>query len=154
MNIPPRDLFGGSILLPSPSAEARRRRLPAAGSAINRTVRGMKGWLTVAGNYARLQETRMGLVWYWRETAGRKDFSNNWKRRATMGDKGGKKDKEKSQKQNSEKQQKNNQNKLDKQPKRKPWEKNPAKLTQEGNGDLSFTFATQESRKHFQVLTL
>ena len=37
-----------------------------------------------------------------------------------MGDKGGKKDKEKVQKQNTEKQKQNSKNKLDKQPKRKP----------------------------------
>lgn len=37
-----------------------------------------------------------------------------------MGDKGGKKDKEKSQKQNSKKQQEAVKSKLDKQPKRKP----------------------------------
>ncbi len=37
-----------------------------------------------------------------------------------MGDKGGKKDKEKGQKQNAVKQKQNLKNKLDKQPKRKP----------------------------------
>jgi hypothetical protein len=37
-----------------------------------------------------------------------------------MGDKGGKKDKEKGQKQNTKKQKQNSKNKLDKQPKRKP----------------------------------
>jgi hypothetical protein len=37
-----------------------------------------------------------------------------------MGDKGGKKDKEKGQKQNTEKQKQKSKNKLDKQPKRKP----------------------------------
>ncbi len=37
-----------------------------------------------------------------------------------MGDKGGKKDKEKGQKQNAEKQKQKINNKLDKQPKRKP----------------------------------
>jgi hypothetical protein len=37
-----------------------------------------------------------------------------------MGDKGGKKDKEKSQKQNAEKQKQKSKNNLDKQPKRKP----------------------------------
>ena len=37
-----------------------------------------------------------------------------------MGDKGGKKDKEKGQKQNAEKQKHDAKNKLDKQPKRKP----------------------------------
>jgi hypothetical protein len=37
-----------------------------------------------------------------------------------MGDKGGKKDKEKGQKQNAEKQKQKSNNKLDKQPRRKP----------------------------------
>jgi hypothetical protein len=37
-----------------------------------------------------------------------------------MGDKGGKKDKEKGQKQNTEKQKQKSRNKIDKQPKRKP----------------------------------
>jgi hypothetical protein len=41
-------------------------------------------------------------------------------RRDVMGDKGGKKDKEKGQKQNTEKQKQKSKNKLDKQPKRKP----------------------------------
>jgi hypothetical protein len=37
-----------------------------------------------------------------------------------MGDKGGKKDKEKGQKQNADKQKQNSKNKIDRQPKRKP----------------------------------
>jgi len=41
-------------------------------------------------------------------------------RRDVMGDKGGKKDKEKGQKQNTEKQKQKSRDKLDKQPKRKP----------------------------------
>ena len=41
-------------------------------------------------------------------------------RRQAMGDKGGKKDKEKSQKQNTKKQQETSKKKLDKQPKRIP----------------------------------
>jgi hypothetical protein len=41
-------------------------------------------------------------------------------RRNVMGDKGGKKDKEKGQKQNAEKQKQKSKNKLDKQPRRKP----------------------------------
>jgi hypothetical protein len=45
---------------------------------------------------------------------------DNGKRRDVMGDKGGKKDKEKSQKQNAEKQKQNLKDKIDKQPKRKP----------------------------------
>jgi len=44
----------------------------------------------------------------------------NGERRQAMGDKGGKKDKEKGQKQNAEKQKQKSNNKLDKQPKRKP----------------------------------
>jgi hypothetical protein len=44
----------------------------------------------------------------------------NEERRQAMGDKGGKKDKEKGQKQNAEKQKQNSKNKLDKQPQRKP----------------------------------
>jgi hypothetical protein len=50
----------------------------------------------------------------------RKDVLNSRKRRDIMGDKGGKKDKEKSQKQNAEKQKQNLKDKIDKQPKRKP----------------------------------
>ena len=45
---------------------------------------------------------------------------DNRKRRDVMGDKGGKKDKEKGQKQNTEKQKQKTINKLDKQPKRTP----------------------------------
>jgi hypothetical protein len=45
---------------------------------------------------------------------------DNRKRRDVMGDKGGKKDKEKGQKQNTEKQKQKSINKLDKQPKRTP----------------------------------
>jgi hypothetical protein len=45
---------------------------------------------------------------------------DNRKRRDVMGDKGGKKDKEKGQKQNTKKQKQKSRNKLDKQPKRKP----------------------------------
>lgn len=44
----------------------------------------------------------------------------NGERRQAMGDKGGKKDKEKGQKQNTEKQKQKSINKLDKQPKRTP----------------------------------
>ena len=44
----------------------------------------------------------------------------NMKRRNVMGDKGGKKDKEKGQKQNAEKKKQKSRDKLDKQPKRKP----------------------------------
>jgi len=62
----------------------------------------------------------IGLLWYQQETRRREDFLDNRKRRDVMGDKGGKKDKEKSQKQDSEKQEQKAKNKLDKQPKRKP----------------------------------
>ena len=44
----------------------------------------------------------------------------NEERRQAMGDKGGKKDKEKSQNQNAKKQQETSKKKLDKQPKRTP----------------------------------
>jgi hypothetical protein len=55
-----------------------------------------------------------------RETTLREDVLDNRKRRDIMGDKGGKKDKEKSQKQSAEKQKQKSRNKFDKQPKRKP----------------------------------
>jgi len=54
------------------------------------------------------------------ETTLREDVLDNKKRRDLMGDKGGKKDKEKGQKQHAEKQKQQSKNKLDKQPKRKP----------------------------------
>jgi len=54
------------------------------------------------------------------ETTLREDVLDNRKRRDVMGDKGGKKDKEKGQKQNAEKQKQKSKNKLDRQPKRKP----------------------------------
>jgi len=54
------------------------------------------------------------------ETMLREDVLDNRKRRDLMGDKGGKKDKEKGQKQHAEKQKQQSKNKLDKQPKRKP----------------------------------
>jgi hypothetical protein len=54
------------------------------------------------------------------ETTLREDVLDKSKRRDTMGDKGGKKDKEKGQKQNAEKQKQLSKNKQDKQPKRKP----------------------------------
>jgi hypothetical protein len=54
------------------------------------------------------------------ETTLREDVLDNSERRDVMGDKGGKKDKEKAQKQNVEKQKQKSKNKLDKQPKRKP----------------------------------
>jgi hypothetical protein len=54
------------------------------------------------------------------ESKLREDVSDNRKRRDIMGDKGGKKDKEKGQKQNAGKQNQKAKNKLDKQPKRKP----------------------------------
>ena len=54
------------------------------------------------------------------ETTLRENVLDNRKRRDLMGDKGGKKDKEKGQKQHAEKQKQQSKNKLDKQPKRKP----------------------------------
>jgi len=47
-------------------------------------------------------------------------ISHNIKRREAMGDKGGKKNKEKDQKQKAEKEKQKSSNKFDKQPKRKP----------------------------------
>jgi hypothetical protein len=58
--------------------------------------------------------------WCITEKDGARRFSDNRERRNIMGDKGGKKDKEKSQKQKSEKQQERARNQLNKQPKRKP----------------------------------
>ena len=54
------------------------------------------------------------------ETTLREDVLDNRKRREVMGDKGGKKDKDKSQKQHDKKQKQKTKEKLDKQPKRKP----------------------------------
>jgi hypothetical protein len=54
------------------------------------------------------------------ETTLREDVLDNRKRRDVMGDKGGKKDKEKSQKQHDEKQKQKSKDKFEKQPKRKP----------------------------------
>lgn len=54
------------------------------------------------------------------ETALRENVLDNIERRDGMGDKGGKKDKEKGQKQNIEKQKQKSKNKIDKQPKRTP----------------------------------
>jgi hypothetical protein len=54
------------------------------------------------------------------ETMLREDVLENRKRSDAMGDKGGKKDKEKGQKQNVEKQKQTSKNKLNKQPKRRP----------------------------------
>jgi hypothetical protein len=54
------------------------------------------------------------------ETTLQDDISDIGKGRNVMGDKGGKKDKEKGQKQKTERQKQKSRNKLDKQPKRKP----------------------------------
>ena len=54
------------------------------------------------------------------ETTLREDVLEDRKRSDAMGDKGGKKDKEKGQKQNAEKQKQTSKNKLNKQPKRRP----------------------------------
>jgi hypothetical protein len=50
----------------------------------------------------------------------REDVLDNRKRRDVMGDKGGKKDKEKSQKQHDEKQKQKSKDKFEKQPTRRP----------------------------------
>ena len=60
------------------------------------------------------------MLWLQQETALQEDVSNSGKRIDLMGDKGGKKDKEKGQKQKTEKQKQKTRNKSDKQPKRKP----------------------------------
>jgi len=62
----------------------------------------------------------MGLLRLQQETTLREDVLDSGKRRDIMGDKGGKKDKEKGQRQKTEKQKQKSRNKLDKQPKRKP----------------------------------
>jgi hypothetical protein len=62
----------------------------------------------------------MSLLWLQQETTLLDDVLDNRKRRGVMGDKGGKKDKEKGKKQHDEKQKQKSQNKLDKQPKRRP----------------------------------
>jgi hypothetical protein len=76
--------------------------------------------LTDIENYARLQFIKdMPNV----KQRGEKmllTVIDNMERRDIMGDKGGKKDKEKGQKQNTEKQKQKSKNKTDKQPKRKP----------------------------------
>ena len=54
------------------------------------------------------------------ESALLKDVLRNRGKEYVMGDKGGKKDKEKGQKQNAEKQKQKSKDKFDKQPKRKP----------------------------------
>jgi hypothetical protein len=54
------------------------------------------------------------------ETTLREDVLDNRKRRNVMGDKGGKKGKEKSKKQHDEKLKQKSKEKLDKQPRRKP----------------------------------
>lgn len=80
----------------------------------------MKSVIENYEKYARLQLIIMGILWLQLETTLRGDVSDNRKRRDLMGDKGGKKDKEKGQKQNAGKQKQKAKNKLDKQPKKKP----------------------------------
>jgi hypothetical protein len=58
--------------------------------------------------------------WQYTGTLKPKKLRFNGERRQTMGDKGGRKDKEKSQKQNAKKQQETSKKKFDKQPKRTP----------------------------------
>jgi hypothetical protein len=76
--------------------------------------------LTDFEKYARLQSNNVGSTVVATKTTLREDVLDNRKRRDVMGDKGGKKDKEKGQKQNAEKQKQKSKNKSDKQPKRKP----------------------------------
>jgi len=76
--------------------------------------------LTDFEKYARLQSIITGLLWLQQETTLRENVFDSRKRRDVMGDKGGKKDKEKGRKQNTEKQKQKSKNKIDKQPKRKP----------------------------------
>ena len=54
------------------------------------------------------------------ETTLREDVLDDRKKKDIVGDKGGKKDKEKGQKQNTKKKKQKSKSKLDKQPKRKP----------------------------------
>jgi hypothetical protein len=68
----------------------------------------------------RLQSNNDGPAVVTTETALREIVLDNRKRRNVMGDKGGKKDKEKSQKQHDDKQKQKSKDKIDKQPKRKP----------------------------------
>jgi hypothetical protein len=60
-----------------------------------------------------------GQLWLQKTTLGGSVLGKQ-KRRELMGDKGGKKDKEKGQKQNAEKEKQKSKNKLDKMPKRRP----------------------------------
>ena len=76
--------------------------------------------LTDFEKYARLRLIKDVATLVATETTLREDVLDNRERRNVMGDKGGKKDKEKGQKQNAEKQKQKSKNKLDKQPKRKP----------------------------------
>ena len=69
---------------------------------------------------ARLHTNDDGLPWLQQEPRCEKMVLDNRQRRNKMGDKGGKKDKEKGQKQNTEKQKQKERSKLDRQPKRKP----------------------------------
>jgi hypothetical protein len=68
----------------------------------------------------RLQLNNDGPAVVTTETTLREIVLDNRKRRNVMGDKGGKKDKEKSQKQHDEKQKQKSKDKLDQQPKRRP----------------------------------
>jgi hypothetical protein len=76
--------------------------------------------LTDFEKYARLQLINDGPPVVATETILREDVLDNRKRRNVMGDKGGKKDKEKGQKQSAEKQKQKSKSKIDRQPKRKP----------------------------------
>jgi hypothetical protein len=68
----------------------------------------------------RLQLNNDGPAVVTTETTLREIVLDNRKRRNVMGDKGGKKDKEKSQKQHDEKQKQKSKDKFEKQPTRRP----------------------------------
>jgi hypothetical protein len=68
----------------------------------------------------RLQSNNDGPAVVATETTLREIVLDNRKRRNVMGDKGGKKDKEKSQKQHDEKQKQKSKDKFEKQPTRRP----------------------------------
>jgi len=76
--------------------------------------------LTDFEKYARLRISNDGSAAVATGNHAARRCVDNRKRRDVMGDKGGKKDKEKGQKQNTEKQKQKSINKIDKQPKRTP----------------------------------
>jgi hypothetical protein len=76
--------------------------------------------LTDVEKYARLRISNDGSAAVATGNHVARRCVDNRKRRDVMGDKGGKKDKEKGQKQNTEKQKQKSINRIDKQPKRTP----------------------------------